>query len=97
MHSQFLLGQISIRPEVRKLLGREPLDLVARHAVCEHGQITRRQFLLNKEGYNTGGEIRSRYRADPTDKNSPYIEVITRATWNETVVVLEKEHHGIDF
>jgi hypothetical protein len=40
MQTNFLLGTLQLTPEARMTLKRLPYDLVARHAINEHGLIT---------------------------------------------------------
>ena len=40
MQANFLLGALAITPQAQLILKRIPLDLIARHAVNEHGLIT---------------------------------------------------------
>lgn len=90
MFNRFLLGVIEVKPEVKKALGRTPLDLVARHAVCEFGGISREQFAANCESLDCVGEIISEYNADPTKPKFGRIRVTTIAGWGRTRVELIK-------
>jgi hypothetical protein len=65
--------------------------LIARHAIGDHGQVSDEQRAANERGLQTLGRIVSRYRADPTDKNTQYILIVTEETWKETLVGLEEE------
>lgn len=89
MKSDFLLGTLKITPEARAVLRRLPYDLIARHAVCEHGLISPSERRTNDVGLQTLGRIVSRYRADPTDPQSPFILIVTETTWRETKITLE--------
>lgn len=89
MQSNFLLGEIKLTPDVRMKLKRIPLDLIARHAVNEHGNISKHEARNNELGMETLGAIVSRYKADPTDPRSPDVVIYTRETWDETVVYLD--------
>jgi hypothetical protein len=89
MQTNFLLGTIQITPEATRVLKRLPLDLVARHAVNDHGRITGAERRKNESGMKTVGSIRSRYRADPTSARSEYVVIETDAGWGSTLIYLE--------
>lgn len=89
MQTNFLLGHISVTPEALVVLKRIPLDLVARHAVNEHGLITPRQRKINERSMKTIGPIVSRYRADPTDPRTKYVLVETSESWGATLISIE--------
>ena len=72
-------------------LKRIPYDLVARHAMNEHGSLSAREQRCNELAMQTVGEIMSRFRVDPTDLDQGNVLVITRASWGETLVKLENE------
>lgn len=91
METKFLLGDLVITDGARQLLKRVPLDLVARHAVLEHGIITKREAASNARGLLTRGPIRSRYRADPTNLKSRYVVVDTNELWTSTLVSVSGE------
>lgn len=91
MRSNFLLGELIVDPAARRALKRDPLDLIARHAVNDHGSASLRQHRLNLASLNTAGEIVSRYPVDPTDPDSGHVLVITRPGWGNTIVKLESE------
>jgi hypothetical protein len=91
MYSNFLLGNLRITEGARIKLKRIPYDLIARHAINEHGLITKREASSNEKNMKTIGEIMSRYRADPTDASLGNVMVVTYATWDETIVKLENE------
>ena len=91
MHANFLLGVLSISENAQLKLKRIPFDLIARHAVNEHGKLTRREKHRNDIGMKTIGEITSRYAVDPTDQSQGNVLVVTSRAWNETVVKLEDE------
>ena len=91
MYSNFLLGNLRITEGARIRLKRIPYDLLARHAINEHGHITKRESRSNEMAMNTIGEIMSRYRIDPTDESLGNVIVVTHATWDETLVKLETE------
>lgn len=97
MQSRFLLGQIRATPASREALGRVALDLVARHAICEFGVISRRQILRNITAMDEMGEIQSRYYADPTNKRKGFALVTTTPGGEETIISIEGEDCGIDF
>lgn len=89
MQSNFLLGEIKLTAPVRATLKRVPLDLICRHAINEHGNISKHEARNNEIGMETLGAIISRYKADPTDPRSPNVVIYTRETWDETVVYLD--------
>jgi len=89
MQTNFLLGELKITEPARMKLKRLPFDLICRHAINEHGEITARERKANERGMQTLGAIISRYKADPTDPNSKRVVITTHATWSETTVELE--------
>lgn len=89
MQSNFLLGALRITESARLVLKRQPYDLIARHAVNEHGLITAAETKENERGMRTLGPIISRYKADPTNKRSPTIVISTSECWTETLVFIE--------
>lgn len=89
MMSYFLLGNIDISDSAKKALRRTPLDLIAMHAVHEHGHITQEEMARNIANAKTGGEIISRFRVDPTRPNSRTVLVRTHASWGKTTITLE--------
>lgn len=88
MQTNFLLGEIKLTEPARIKLKRLPFDLICRHAINEHGSITQDEAKRNAQGMQTLGPIISRYKADPTDPQSPHVVIYTRETWDETVVSL---------
>jgi hypothetical protein len=89
MQTQFLLGELKITPDARRALRRLPYDLVARHAICEHGVISPSERRANELGLRTLGRIISRYRSDPTNQHSDWVVVVTEPTWRCTNIYLE--------
>jgi hypothetical protein len=89
MQTNFLLGTLQMTPEARMLLKRVPYDLVCRHAINEHGDITPRQKKINARSMLTIGPIKSRYKADPTNPRTKYIVIYTDETWSSTLITLE--------
>ena len=89
MQTNFLLGSLQLTERARMTLKRLPYDLVARHAVNEHGTITARERKRNALSMLTIGPIVSRYRADPTDPRSPYVRIETSADWGTTTISIE--------
>lgn len=93
--SNFLLGRISATAEAIAALGRIPYDLLARHAVNDHGTVTRKERAANQASMQgsphspVGGPIFSRYRADPTSVRSAWITIRTDDTWSETRIDIE--------
>ncbi|MDP2371974.1 hypothetical protein [Rhodoferax sp.] len=91
MYSNFLLGNLRITDGAKIRLKRIPYDLIARHAVNEHGDLTNREIRRNEIAMKTIGEIMSRYRVDPTDASLGNVIVVTHECWDETLVKLETE------
>ena len=91
MHSNFLLGTLAITEDARAKLKRIPYDLIARHAINEHGRLSKRELRRNQIAMQTVGEITSRYPIDPTDASQGSVLVVTHETWDETLVKLESE------
>ena len=91
MRSNFLIGSIVVTEQAKQALKREPLDLIARHAVNDHGTASLRQHRINLASLDKAGEIVSRYVIDPTDPNSGHVLVVTCPGWDRTTVKLETE------
>lgn len=91
MYANFLLGNLRVTEAAKIKLKRIPLDLIARHAVNDHGNITAREAKLNALALKRTGTIMSRYFIDPTDPKQGSVVVITHETWDDTVVQLEDE------
>ena len=91
MQSNFLLGTLRITEGAKFSLKRIPYDLIARHAVNEHGAVSRRESRSNEMSMKTVGEIISRYTVDPTNPSLGNVMIITHATWDETLIKLETE------
>lgn len=89
MQSNFLLGALHITPEARMVLKRQPFDLLARHALNEHGFVTKSEQKINERSMLTIGPIKSRYKADPTKFNSKMILIQTDSTWSHTHITVE--------
>lgn len=89
MQTNFLLGTLILTPNARMLLKRQPYDLIARHAVNEHGLITKAEAAQNERSMLTLGPIRSRYKADPTNPRSKHIVIDTDETWSNTLIRVE--------
>ena len=87
MHSLFILGQLHVTDEAAKLLGRSPMDLIARHAVADWGLVGPELFFANRTSHATAGQIESIYHADPTDKRKGVVHVVTTEGWGETIVM----------
>lgn len=90
MFNRFLLGSIQIDKDVSRVLGRHPLDMVARHAVSDYGLVSARRWKQNDLAYNSCGEIQSIYHADPNDPSAGYIVVTTKSGWGSTHVTWRK-------
>lgn len=91
MYANFLLGHLRVTEAAKMKLKRLPYDLIARHAVNDHGHITAREAKRNKLALKEVGQIVSRFYIDPTDHKQGSVEVITHETWDDTVVQLENE------
>lgn len=91
MFANFLLGGLRITEGAQMKLKRIPYDLICRHAINEHGSLTRREERRNEIGMKTIGEIMSRYRVDPTNEDAGNVLVVTQASWSETIIKLEEE------
>ncbi len=89
MPTNFLLGTLKLTEAARLVLKRQPYDLIARHAINEHGAVTAPELKQNIKSMKTLGPIISRYRANPTDPDSPNVVVITKKSWCETVICIE--------
>jgi hypothetical protein len=89
MQTNFLLGTLRMTPEARMALKRVPYDLVCRHAINDHGEISKRQLAINEMSMKTIGPIKSRYKADPTNPRTKYVVVQTDETWESTTIDLE--------
>lgn len=92
MQSNFLLGKLRVTENVAQTLGRQPFDLVARHAVNEHGAVTSAERRVNKMSMETVGRIISRYPVNPTDPKQGNVLIITEEGWGSTLVKLEGEN-----
>lgn len=94
MFNRFLLGRIHVDDEVRRLLGRTPFDMVARHAVCDHGLVSQRRKKLNAIALSDsqgGGDIQSEYIANIAHPEHGRIRIVTTEGWADTYVSLVKE------
>lgn len=91
MHANFLLGTLSYTEAALKALGRVPLDLIARHAINDHGKLYLHEIRANREAMTTCGQIISRFSIDPLDPSQGNVLVITTESWDETAVQLENE------
>lgn len=91
MYSNFLLGTLRVSRGAKTKLKRIPYDLIARHAVNEHGALTSKETIANLAAMKTVGPIMSRHVVDPTDRSKGHVVIVTRASWDETLVRLETE------
>jgi len=89
MQTNFLLGTLKLTESARLVLKRQPYDLIARHAINEHGAVTAPELKQNIKSMKTLGQIISRYRTNPTDPDSPNVVVVTKESWCETVISVE--------
>jgi hypothetical protein len=90
MFSKFMLGSVVIDDSVREELQRTPLDLVARHAVCDFGRVTTRVVKQNLIAVKRGGEVVSEYLIDPERPEGRRVRVVTAEGWGHTLVSLVK-------
>lgn len=91
MYANFLLGTLSVTEAAAARLGRTPLDLIARHAINDHGVITQAEARRNQISMKRLGPILSRFQIDPTDEKQGHVLVITDEEWKSTTVQLEEE------
>ncbi len=91
MYANFLLGKLKVTDEAKLKLKRTPLDLVARHAVGDHGLVTKTELKKNQTAMKTVDTIVSRYLIDPTDPAQGRVLVVTDEFWESTTVKLENE------
>ena len=91
MQSNFLLGSLRITEDARIKLKRIPYDLICRHAVNDHGLLSRRELRRNEMSMKIIGEIISRYLVDPTDPSQGSVVIVTAEAWDETLVKMENE------
>ena len=89
MQTNFLLGTLRLTEPARMALKRQPYDLVCRHAINDHANISKREQEMNEASMKTLGTIISRYKADPTNPRSKNVLVITKETWTETLITIE--------
>lgn len=89
MQTNFHLGALRLTEPARMVLKRQPYDLVCRHAINDHGNITKRKRDMNDASMKTLGPIMSRYKSDPTDPRSPNVIILTKSTWHENLIALE--------
>lgn len=96
MYSNFLLGQLKVSTATKIKLKRTPLDLIARHAVGDHGLATQRELKRNQLALQTADQIVSRYYVDPANPTRGQVVVTTNEHWDTTTVKLdyEQEHEG---
>lgn len=91
MYANFLLGSLVVTEAAAARLGRVPLDLFARHAVNDHGTLTKEEFTSNMKSMRSMGRIISRFPVDPTDPQAGFVLVETDESWHETMAKLEGE------
>lgn len=91
MYANFLLGTLAVTEAAAARLGRTPLDLFARHAVNDHGALTKDEMKNNMKSMRSMGRIISRFPVDPTDPGAGFVLIETDESWNETVAKLEGE------
>jgi hypothetical protein len=91
MYSNFLLGKLKVTDAARDKLQRTPLDLVARHAVGDHGLVSAMTLKKNQAAMSTADAIISCYHIDPTNPAAGRVLVITGECWESTTVKLESE------
>ena len=91
MYSNFLLGTLKVTDAARDKLNRTPLDLVARHAVGDHGLVSNMTLKKNQAAMKTADAITSCYYIDPTNPAEGRVLVVTDECWETTTVKLEGE------
>ena len=89
MQTNFLLGALRLTEPARMALKRQPYDLICRHAINEHGNISKQERAMNEQSMKCLGPIVSRYKVDPTDPRSLNVVVFTKETWCETLIGIE--------
>ena len=63
MQTNFLLGALKLTETARLVLKRQPYDLIARHALNEHGNVTAAEMAQNIQSMKSLGPIISRYKS----------------------------------
>lgn len=91
MYSNFLLGELKVSDATKTKLKRTPLDMVARHAINDHGIITALERKRNQLAMRDAGQIISRFMVNPLDPSEGYVEVTTEECWGCTQVKLKEE------
>lgn len=91
MYANFLLGEINTTDDVLARLNRIPLDLLARHAINEHGRLTKLERKRNQLAMRNVGRILSRYPINPLALSEGFVIVETKDGWGETEIRLESE------
>ena len=89
MQTRFLLGTLKLTETARLALKRQPFDLLCRHAVNEHGRITKEERRQNAESMMVVGPIVSRYKVNPKDPASQDVVITTNQDWSETTITVE--------
>ena len=89
MQTNFLLGSLQITEHAQLKLKRLPYDLIARHAVNDHGLATEAELKQNELSMQIIGVITSRYHVDPTNPGAGCVRIETDETWSETLISLE--------
>jgi hypothetical protein len=90
MRTNFLLGTLLLTNEARMVLKRLPYDLIARHAINEHGDVTTEELTANALSMRSLGVIVSRYKVDPTDPQSKSVRIETDEVWGSTTISIEE-------
>jgi hypothetical protein len=65
------------------------MDLIARHAVNDQGNITAAEAKQNEMSMKVMGRVISRYYIDPTNKRKGNVIVVTNEDMDMTTVSLE--------
>ncbi len=89
MRSNFLLGTVHLTEAARMALKRQPYDLLCRHAINEHGHITKAEEKANAESLKRLGPIVSRYLVDPMKPKGTKIKITTMADWQDTLIEID--------
>lgn len=90
MQTNFLLGTLAITEQARLALKRLPYDLIARHAINDHGLASPAELEQNALSMKVIGPIVSRFRVDPTNPRAGFVRIETDACWEETLISIEE-------
>lgn len=91
MSKRFRLGEFVYTAGAEKALaasGQLPSDFLDRHLRCDWGDISNKDRLLNEEGLETGGCLRSVYKT----LTGQVMWIITEADRSKTTLLLPDEN-----